>query len=508
MKNDPQKTFEKLLETSKNIAHYSSMFTMLHWDQETYMPPGGIEARSHQLALLSGHIHKEKTGAKYRALLQKLIELKTGKFRHKALNEVQKISLREWRRDFLRDTKLPLAFVKTFSQVTSEATNVWAKAKQNNSFAEFAPYLKKIVDLVRQKAKILGYKKHPYDPLIDSYEPQMTTEKLDELFSGLKKSLQMLLKKIKAGKAPQDSFLYETISHDKQSHFGQYLIDALKIDRTHFRMDESAHPFSLGVHPSDVRITTRILKDSFMSNILAILHECGHAFYELGLPAEYFGSPLCEAASLGIHESQSRWWETRIGRSRPFWEHFFPELQKAFPECLKHVSFDKFYHGIHVVEPSFIRIEADEVTYGLHIIMRYELEKDLLSGKLEVEDVPEAWKEKSQNLLGITPHTDAEGCLQDIHWSMGGLGYFPTYTLGNIYASQFFEKFEKDLPDWEARVRQGDTVFIRDWLKLHIHRYGRSYPPEELAEKVTGKKLSEKPYVNYLNNKYGKIYGF
>ncbi|HSW72465.1 MAG TPA: carboxypeptidase M32 [Chlamydiales bacterium] len=506
MAKDPQKNFENFLETSKNLALVSSTVMLLNWDQETYMPQGGIDARSAQIALLTSYIHKERTSSSYKKALSSMIHLPSGKYVGKKLNPVQKIALREWRHDFLRDNKLPNSFVKSFAELTSVATNAWSQAKKKRSFKEFSPYLKKIVEMVREKADILGYKKHPYDALIDLHEKGMTAEKLDHLFAGLKKALQPLLKKVTSKKGPDDSFLYGEFSPEKQREFGKKLIHLLGTDPHHFRLDESAHPFSMAVHPSDVRITTRILPDSVMSNILAILHECGHAFYEMGLPKEYYGSPICEAASLGIHESQSRWWETRIGRSKGFWKFLLPHLQKEFPEKLKKVPFETFYKGLHVVTPSFIRIEADEMTYSFHVILRYELEKALLTKELKVDDLPSAWNELSKKLLGITPKHDAEGCLQDIHWSMGELGYFPTYTLGNLYASHFFTTFAKENPDWETRLQKGEFDFCLDWLKKNIHQYGRTYAPEELAERVTGKSLTEKAYVDYLTDKYSEIY--
>lgn len=501
------KDFEKLQKTAKNLTIFSSIGVLLQWDQDTYMPPGAIEARSAQIALLCSHIHKERTGKKFQKALEKLIDLPTGKYLHEDLSSQEKIALREWRRDFLRDTKLPNSFVKSFAQLTSESIAAWSKAKKERKFSAFAPYLKKIVTAVRKKADILGYENHPYDALIDIHEPGMTAQKLDTLLSRLKHSLAPLLQKIASKTAPQDDFLFGSFPHDRQMAFGRSLTQILHSDPKIFRLDESAHPFSLAIHPTDARITTRVLPDSLMSNIFAVLHECGHAFYELGLPKELYGTPLAEAASLGIHESQSRWWETRIGKSKGFWRHVFPFLQKSFPE-LSSVSFDAFYRAIHVVKPSLIRIEADEVTYPLHVVLRYELEKDLLTGALNVDDLPEAWKEKSKELLGITPSHDGEGCLQDIHWSMGELGYFPTYTLGNLYASHFFERFEKDHPDWEKKCSEGDFLFIRKWLTEHIHQYGRSYLPEELAVRITGKPLSEKAYVDYLSKKYGEIYNF
>jgi carboxypeptidase Taq len=288
---------------------------------------------------------------------------------------------------------------------------------------------------------------------------------------------------------------------------GQCLLAQLPLEGDFTRLDLSAHPFSLALHPHDSRITTRILPGNLMSNLFSVLHESGHALYEMDLPAEQFGTPLGEPVSLGIHESQSRWWETLIGHSRPFWTCYYPLVQDAFPS-LKKIPLEKFYHAINKVAPSFIRVEADEVTYCLHIIVRFEIELALVSGDLAVSDLPYAWNEKMKDLLGITPKNDREGCLQDIHWSLGDFGYFPTYALGNLFAAHFFTAFKKQHPDWEERVAAGDLVFIRDFLKTNIHSLGKQYSSDELAKRVAHKPLSETAYCQYLKNKYSEIYRF
>lgn len=493
------KAFLDFQERSKKIHLYQSILSLLHWDQETYMPSGGITVRSEQIALLSSLIHEEKTSISYKRGLEKLIHLSSGKPKIKGISLVQKAMLREWHRDFLRATKLPASFVKTFSQVTSEASQVWATAKKENNFQLFAPFLTKIVGLCREKAKILGFEDHPYDALLEAYEPCMTTKKLEVIFNGLKKELFSLLKSLK--KNPAKSLKIQ-VDCDTQAEVGNWFLSQLPMESAYTRLDLSSHPFSIALHPHDSRITTRVFADGFMSNLFSILHEMGHSLYEMGLPLAHWGTPLAEAVSLTVHESQSRFWETFIGRSKPFWAHFYPQLKKKLPKAFKNITPDQFYRGINRVNPSYIRVEADEVTYCLHVILRFEIEKDLISGKLQVTDLPMAWNEKIKELLDLTPPNNSLGCLQDIHWSLGEFGYFPTYALGNLFAAQLFGAFKKDFPDWDARVEKGELSFIKEWLKNHIHKWGKFYDMEKLIKKVTGNPLSEDAYCAYLKQKY------
>jgi carboxypeptidase Taq len=504
----PHPHFTTLQELSIEIHRYNSILSLLHWDQETCMPVGAISARSEQIALLSTLIHEKKTSRKFKECLEKLVSLSTGKPKVKGLCKKQLAMVREWRKDFTRMDKLPTSFVKNFSQVTSEASQIWASAKKENNFKLFAPFLDKIVGLCRQKADILGFGDHPYDALLESYEPCMTTHKVEGIFGSLQKELTALLKKIKASRQIEDSFLHKKIAREKQIEIGKLILAHLPMEMAYSRLDFSEHPFSTALHPHDSRITTRILPNAFMSNIFSILHESGHSLYEMGLPLDTWGTPLSEPASLSIHESQSRLWETLIGRSLPFWQLIYPKLQKIIPSTLKGISLDKFYRAINKVTPSLIRVEADEVTYCLHVILRFEIEKELISGKLHVTDLPSLWNSKMKEYLGIIPPTDREGCLQDIHWSLGDFGYFPTYALGNLFSAHFFAAFTKEHPNWEDRIRANDLSFLRQWLKNNIHSYGRTYNSEELAKKATSKSFSEKAYCNYLKKKYGALYGF
>ena len=471
------------------------------------MPTKGNLVRADQLELMASLSHQERTSKKFQQALAKLIDIQTGKTQASGLSLEQKAALREWRRDFLKANALPNSFVKAFARLCSESMVVWAEARKQSKFADFAPYLQKVIDMSRQKADLLGYQHHPYDALLDDFEPGATTAKIDVLFKKLKKQIKELLDKIVASKRVDDSCLHGKFSPEKQLSFGRELLKAMGYELDKGRLDLSNHPFSMSLHPSDSRVTTRIHRTSIFDSLSAVLHEGGHSLYEMGLLSDYYGSPLGEPISLGIHESQSRLWETRIGQSKPFWKHFLPLLKKEFKQ-LEKVTLEQFYRAINRVSPTFIRVESDEVTYSLHIILRFELEKSLIEGSLKVSEVPEAWNHLMETYLGITPSSDQEGCLQDIHWSMGCFGYFPTYTLGNLYAAHFFQAFDKEFPDWENKVSKGELLFLREWLREKIHKHGRLFGAQELVKQVSGQQLSDGPYLSYLTKKYQEIYKF
>jgi len=499
--------YDQLFELSKNISTLTSIEYILEWDQETIMPSAAIDFRAAQKGLMAGHVHKLKTSAKFSHLLNQLIDLETGQISDRALSPAQCAALREWRRDHLKAIKLPTSFVKNFSSTCSAAGNVWIEAKKTSNFSLFAPSLSKIIELSRKKADLLGYQDHPYDALLDLYEPGMTSARLVPLFDSLKKALTSLVKSIQTRPPVDTQCLKGEFNSEMQIQFGKKILKAMGFTPEDSRLDLSVHPFCTPVHPLDTRMTTRTHHDDIMSNIFSVIHEGGHGLYNKGRNLEQFGSPLGEQASLGIDESQSRWWETRIGRSKTFWVHFLPILQRDFPQLQK-ADLDRFYIAINNVQPSFIRVESDEVTYSLHVIVRFEIEKALIEGSLKIKDLPDVWNQKMQDYLGITPPKDSEGCLQDIHWAFGHVGYFPTYVLGNLYASQFFSVFEKTYPDWQSRVAKGDLDFIRQWLRSNIHQYGRQFTPEELVQRISGKPLDESAYVDYLQKKYKEIYHF
>lgn len=491
---------------SRHAQLLGSISHLLEWDQETYMPPDADGVRCEQIKIMAGLIHHERTSQQYVGALEKLIDIKSGNIVAKGLSEAQNSALKRWRRDYHKESALPKEFVEEFAQLTAQSLSVWRKARKEQSFEQFAPFLDKIVQMCRKKADYLTYEEHPYDALLDLYEPEITTKQVAELFSSLESTLSALLKKVAAAPQVDDRALFGDFDHKKQLEFGLLILNDMGYVRTKGRLDISTHPFSTSLHPTDTRITTRIHANSLMSNICSVMHECGHALYDMGMPLDQYGSPLCQPISYGIHESQSRWWETRIGKSRPFWEHYLPQLKQHFPGAIDQMSLDSFYKAINKVQPSFIRVEADELSYPLHVILRFQLERDLIGGSLNVREIPEAWNAKMQELIGLTPHNNSEGCLQDVHWSLGSFGYFPSYAIGNAYASHLFSAFAEQNPDWEKRLATGDLSFVKTWLNENVHQYGRQYSALELMQKVTNKPFSSKAYIDYLTDKYSDIY--
>jgi carboxypeptidase Taq len=480
--------------------------SLLDWDQETYMPKEAIHLRSEQTEIMASLVHKQRTSKKLVQLLSSLIDVKTGDVADSNLSVPQIAALKEWRKDYLRNSKLPNAFVKQFAKTTSAACHVWQNAKEHNDFKAFAPYLEKVVSLSRKKADILGFTDHPYDALLDLYEPEMKTSFLLSLFSKLKLSLTALLKEVSVCPSFPDEFLYRHCPQHKQLDIAHKILHKMGFHPSSSRLDLSSHPFCTGMQPKDTRMTTKVHPENILFNIGAVMHEGGHGLYNMNLPPEHFGSPLGEQVSLGIDESQSRLWETLLGQSLPFWQSLFPVLQAELPEQFGNVPLEEFYRAMNQVKPSLIRIDSDEVSYNLHVIVRFEIEKGLIEGTVKVKEIPELWNSKMREYLGICPEFDGQGCLQDIHWSLGYIGYFPTYTLGNLYSVQFFEAFEKAHPNWKEQIAKGSLDFLRDWLKENIHRHGRQFSPDELCLRVTGKPLSQDPYVNYLTDKYRKLY--
>ncbi len=505
-KTNSKQDYQNLFELSREAKVIEGIASHIGWDTETYMPTGAAAIRSEQRELLAGLAHERRTSRKYREALSKLVELKTGNIVATGLPATQRAALREWHRDYRISTALPTAFVRNFTKLTSDAAVVWRQARSSNDFKNFAPWLQRLVDASRKKADLLGYQEHPYDALLDLYEPHMTTKDLTPLFGTLKNPVQKLLKHIQHAKAIDSRVLQGKFETTQQIDLANQLLKAIGYDLNHGRLDISTHPFSNASHPTDSRITTRIDHNNPSSSILAVLHEAGHGLYEQGLPIEEYGSPLGEAVSLGMHESQSRFWETRIGLSKPFWRFFLPIMQEVFPKQFKKASLLDVYRAVNKVEPSMIRVEADEVTYTLHVILRFEIELALIEGALKIKDIPEVWNAKMTESLGITPRNYAEGCLQDIHWSLGAFGYFPSYSLGNIYAGMLFSAFEKDFPKWQKSVEKGDFAFVRNWLTDNVHRHGRCYSSPDLIKRITGRKISVEPYVKYLESKYHDVY--
>ncbi|HEY5259616.1 MAG TPA: carboxypeptidase M32 [Rhabdochlamydiaceae bacterium] len=496
-------SYQKLHETSKATSLFASIQSLLEWDQETYMPNDAADYRGQQVSAIANLVHKQKTSPKFVKELKSLINLETGAVLDTTLSPQLHASLREYRRDYLQASKIPASFVKLFSKTTSQGLHAWSYAKKNDRFSHFAPHLEKIVKLSRKKAEYLGYKDHPYDALLDLYEPGITVATLTPLFSKLKTALTALVKEV--ADRPRPPPITGHFAESKQLELSAHLLKIMGFDKGSSRLDLSMHPFCVFLHSKDVRMTTHLHTHTPFPCIFSVLHEGGHGLYDQGLPEEQYGSPLGEAASVAVHESQSRFWETFIGHGLPFWKHFYPVLQKTYPETFTAISLEDFYRTINTVKRSFIRIDADEVTYSLHVIMRFEIEKALIEGSLKVKDLPKVWNQKMEEYLGVTPKTDAEGCLQDTHWAGGYFGYFPSYTLGNIYAAQLFDTFQKEHPQWEGQLALGDLSFVRLWLKEKIHKWGREYIPTQLIERATGSPVSESHYIHYLEKKYRAI---
>ncbi len=503
-------TLEPLTTKLLEIQRINSAASVLSWDQETYMPVGGGEARAEQIAVLQGVAHEKLISPDMQALLSQWVDPATGQAAEQpgdSWDEPARSLLRETWRDFSRAKKLPSDFVVALSRECSLAQQVWAEARTKNKFSMFLPNLRTVLRLKREEAQYLGYQESPYNALLDVYEPGATIANLQPVFAALKARLVPLLKKITQSRIKiDDSVLHHSYDHVRQLEFGRLVLTAMGYDFERGRLDLSAHPFTTSFHPTDVRVTTRVHEHELQSCLFSCIHEGGHGLYDQGLDQRYFGTPLGDSVSLGIHESQSRLWENCVGRSQPFWRFFYPVLQQTFHDQLRGVGIDQFYAAINCVKPSLIRVEADELTYNLHIMLRFEIEQDLLEDKIQPEDLPAIWNQKMEEYLGIVPPSDADGVLQDVHWSFGAFGYFPTYTLGNLYSVQFFEQAKLEIPNLEHEIAAGQLLSLRRWLEQKIHRWGRMFTPVHLAQRVTGATVSPEPFLNYVEKKYGEIY--
>jgi carboxypeptidase Taq len=491
--------YEAYKNRMTRMADLEYTLAVLGWDQETYMPEKGADFRAQQTSTLSGIAHEMSVEKELGELLKKL-------HKKKGLDAKQARNVEESLKDYKQSKKYTTEFVELLSKTTSECFQSWQKAKQTNNFKLYAPHLTKMVDLKRKEADMLGYKEHPYNALLDQHEPGATVAFLDVLFKDVREQLVVFVKKIAAAKQNDDSFAHKQYAKDKQWDFGIDLLKQMHFDFEAGRQDISMHPFTTSFSSQDVRVTTKILENNLKSMIWSCIHEGGHALYEQGLPTDQYGLPCGEAISLGIHESQSRMWENNVGRSSPYWKANYKRLQSYFPAHLKNVSLEQFYKGINLVKPSLVRIEADEVTYHFHILIRYEIEKGLMEGKIKVSELPEYWNEHYKKYLGVKVTSDAEGVLQDVHWSHGSIGYFPTYSLGSFYAAQFFHQASKDIKGLQQHIEKGNMLPLLKWLREKIHRHGKFYSAEELCKHVTGEKLNFKYFMNYATHKYSAIY--
>jgi carboxypeptidase Taq len=500
---DPSAAYAELLKRSREESLLASCADLLEWDEETYLPRRGVVHRANQLALLAGLEHDRATDP-YKGDL--LGELEASVLVQDAVSP-SAVNIREWRRQYDRALHLPRHLVEEIARITTLAQEEWALARRYSDFSRFRPWLERIVTLKRSEAGCLRYTGDPYEALLDEYEPGAKSQEIARLFTALRAELVPLVARINdSRRKPNTAFLHQEYPLDRQQAFGESVAAAIGFDFHSGRLDSAIHPFTIGLGPGDCRITTRYALHDFSEGFFTILHEVGHGLYEQGLDPKHHGTPMGEATSAGIHEAQARLWENLVGRGRAFWDHFFPLARRMFPANLKDVQVDEFHFAISHVQPSFTRVQADEVTYNLHILARFELERALIAGDLKAADMPVAWNEAYRRFLGVCPPNDALGCLQDGHWSAGQIGYFPTYTLGNIFAAQLFAKAVEELNAVEEAFSNGDFTGLLGWLRENVHRQGSRYSAARLIEHATGSPLDHQPLMHGLRRKYGQLY--
>lgn len=484
---------QRLREPLQTIAKLGSALALLSWDEEVNLPPKAHAYRGEVSALISAEIHRKFTSDEFVKLAEKLNQ------DSESLNANDRVNAKETWRDVSRAQKLPVKFIEELTRLSSEAFGVWVEARKRKDFKIYEPVLKRMVDMKRQEAELIGFKASPYDALLDEFEPGMTSAQLDKLFGPITKNLSALIRQAKNKKQHTlPEAFYELGAQTKLCH---EVSEALGYDFDTGRIDASPHPFTTSFHQTDVRVTTRYDEADFWVSLGSTIHEIGHALYEQGLPAEHFGTPLGQAISLGVHESQSRMWENFVGRSREFSEYLYPLLKKYFPDQKLKFTSQELHLWLNRVKPNLIRVESDEVTYNLHIILRYEIEKQLIEGRLKVSKLPAVWNQKMKDYLGLDVPDDAQGVLQDVHWAHGAIGYFPTYSLGNLYAAQLYNTATQKIPGLTKGFSSGDFAKLLGWLRQNIHAEGRRYKPAELLEKLTG----EPPNPTYLQEHLERV---
>jgi len=496
--------FDQLCDYARESALLDSISSVLSWDERTKMPPAAGAYRAEQLTWISGQMHRRWTDPRLGDLLSELAE--DARAADPASDVGATVRMLRWERD--KRIKLPQRLVEEQARTASLGEQQWVDSRARNDFASFRPLLEKTVRLKIEEAECLGYAECRYDALLDHFEPGELTSNVARVLEGLRADLVPLVQAIvEGGRQADTSILQRVYPVELQQAFSRTAAERIGFDFSAGRLDETAHPFCSDMGPGDCRLTTRYLERLFNSAFFGTLHEAGHGLYDQGLRSQWYGLPPGQAISLGIHESQSRMWENLVGRSRAFWEWLFPEAQTTFTTALADVSLEDFYAAINDVRPSLIRVEADEATYNLHILIRFELEQALLNEELSVADLPAAWNEKYRQYLGIVPPSDRDGVLQDIHWSGGSIGYFPTYSLGNLYASQLFEQADRDLGGLNAQFAEGQFESLLAWLNEKVHRPGQCYSAAELVQRITGKPLSHQPLMRHLRGKFGPLYG-
>lgn len=497
--------YDELIGLVREASLLGSTAAVLAWDQETMLPPGGVEHRSRQLAQIARLAHGMATDPRIGELLDSCEgdpDLTADPHSDAAAN------LREIRRDYDRATKLPGELVSEMASTRSRAQHEWAEARKASDFSRFVPWLEKNLRLAREAADHYGWETERWDALAEGFEPEMRAADVEAVFTPLRDRLQSFVDELLGGpQRPPADFRTVEVPIERQREFVRFVTERMGFDYGRGRLDTSTHPFCSGTHPGDVRLTTRFRPDNLGDALSSTMHEAGHGLYEQGLPPDHAGTPLGEVASLGLHESQSRMWENQVGRSNAFWRWCHPKLEEFFGDAFSGLSVDDVYGAMNTVERSLIRVEADEATYNLHIMVRFELERALMGGDLDPSDLPEAWNERYRTSVGIGVPDDATGCLQDVHWSMGAFGYFPTYTLGNLYCAQLFEQAREDIGDLDESFARGDFDVLKTWLNENVHAHGGRYRAAELCERVTGKPLSPEPLLRHLEGKLRPLYG-
>ena len=492
----------RLKEILGEVSDLHKSMSVLGWDQQVNMPPLGVEARGQQLATLGKIAQGKFTSDEVGRLLDDLKQEYAGA----GPDSDDAAMIRVTARNYDKEKLVPPEYVAEHAVVTSKAFEAWVEAKGKSDFSIFSPHLEKVVELIHKYVSYFPPADHPYDILLDDYEPGMKTSEVKAIFDGLRPKQVELLKAIAASKPIRSDFLHRKFNEKKLWDFGVEVVSQFGYDWNRGRQDKAPHPFETSFSVNDVRITTRFEKKNPLAMLFGTMHESGHAMYEQGINSAYERTSLQGGTSLAVHESQSRMWENLVGRSFAFWEHYYPKLKKLFPSQLDGINLKTFYKAINKVEPSFIRVNADEATYNLHIMLRLELEIAMVEGKISIKDLPDIWNTKMQEYLGVTPPSDAMGVLQDIHWSRGSIGYFSTYALGNLVSAQLWEQINRDLRDLDDQIRAGKFESLLGWLREKVHVFGHKYDPQDLVQRVTGSKITFEPYVRYLTKKYGEIY--
>ena len=494
----PSDFFSKLDARLQRMHLLGSVGELLGWDEQVNLPPGSAEQRAGQRAVLAELHHELSSSPQLRELIERLE-------RKSDLDEGERVVLKWTRRDYDRATKLPAEFIREKAEQGSRGYHAWVQARAASDFSAYAPVLEKNLELARREASYLGYAHAPYDYLIDRHDPGMTAAAIERLFAELQAGLVPFVREIAASPVKPPTDLLRGFPVEQQRAFVREVTATLGFDYERGRLDVSVHPFCSGTG-LDVRMTTRFDADNPLDALFSSIHETGHGLYEQGLPASQHHSALGQAAGMGVHESQSRLWENQVARSRGFWRFFEPKLRATFPEPLRGIDSEALYLAINAIQPTLIRVDADEVTYNLHILLRFEIEKRLFAGTLAVRDLPTAWRAASEELLGLTPPTDREGVLQDVHWSDGAFGYFPSYCIGNMMAAQLWYHVLKLRPELEEDFARGDFKWLLTWLRENIHARGKRYDTLALVQQATGEPLSPKYLLRYLKERYGPLY--